>query len=123
MSPTELATVQAIIDTAVPLLVTAIIGYACKKLVELIPALSGVLTATRIAQAENAVSNIVVARSDDIASGKTTVKQAVEEGVAGLSQSATAALQQQGTTTDQFTARVTGSVITKLATPTKEPNA
>jgi hypothetical protein len=114
MTPETLQIINTAISAAVPVIVIGIGGWIAARVTKIFPALSGVLTATRIAQAEEATSNAVVSQAEAIAAGKTTVAKAAADTYKTLSTSALAALAQQGTTEAQFVARVAGNAIAKM---------
>ena len=117
----DFSTIQPIVNVAVPLAVTALIGWLVKEAVKLVPALGSFLTAARVTAAENALSNIIVSKSGDILSGKTTVQAEAKAAAATLSVAAKTAMSAQGTTEDMMIARAAGNALVKLGTVTPAP--
>ena len=120
----DLTTIQPIVNVAVPLIVTALIGWLVKHAVSLVPALASFLTAARVTAAENALANAAIGEVNGVLSGTVTaatVKAAVQSKISTLSTQAKTAMSAQGTTEDMMIARAAGNALVKLGTMTPTP--
>jgi hypothetical protein len=104
-------------DTLILAGVSAAVGWLAKKATELIPALGSVLTASRVQQAEEAVSNVLVSKVNDVLAGKTTFQAEANQAMTTLSTQAKTAMSAQGTTEDMLAARAIGNALVKIGTP------
>ena len=97
---------------AVPALIAALGGYIVSKVEHIFPSLTAILSAQRVAQGEEALSNAVIA---DVSKGTPfSLNTAITQRMNTISPDMASAMAKAGTTPAQLVARITGNVITKL---------
>jgi hypothetical protein len=105
-------------SVAVPAAFSFLCGYAALKLKTAMPQLSRFLASQGVANGVEALSNAVVADMAGHLPASVNVSSAVAVRVNTISASLAADMAAHGTTPEQLSARVTGSVLTKLTPPT-----
>ena len=96
----------------IPLAVAAALGYVTTRAVKYFPALGAFLTAARVKQGEDAISNMAVADLAKAVPGTLTVSDAVAKRIEDASAALKFAMAANGTSVDQLHARVVGNVLT-----------
>jgi len=118
---TDFSVLEPVIDTVVITVTGGAITWLANHIIQIMPALSGVITASRVQQAEEAISNVLVSKVNDIASGKTTIQAEAKSAMSTLSTQARAAMDGQGTTEEMLAARAIGNALVKIGTVTATP--
>jgi hypothetical protein len=115
----DLTTLEPAIHSAIAAIAVAVVAWVASHVVKLVPALASVITASRVTQAENALSNAAISALDGVLAGtvtKASVQAAVASKLNTLSVAARLAMSAQGTTEDMMVARTVGNALVKLGT-------